>query len=100
MGALDDGGAEAGRDEELRSGGDGAVDLLGADDGAGPDDQLGELLEGGEGGLGARGAVGDLDDVEAAGEQGPSERHGVVGVVDHDDGDDPCRSEGLGDGLL
>ena len=84
----DDVDRQAGADDEPGPGVDDLVDLVGDQHGTGADVQAGQPGQPADRLEPGVGAQGDLHDVDAAGEQRLAERHGLVGVVEHDHRDD------------
>ena len=90
-----DGFVEAGGNAELRASVDGLTRLVGGENGTGADAHIGQLAaDEGDGLGGGGGAESDFDDVQSAGEQGLSERHGVIRVVNDGDADEAGFEKG------
>ena len=89
----DDVDRQAGADDEPGPGVDDLVDLVGDQHGTGADMHAGQPGQPADRLEPRVGAQGDLDDVDPAGEQRLAERHGLVGVVEHDHRDDRAPAQ-------
>jgi len=92
--ALDHRAAQPGRDHKAGPGPPGLVDLRRRQDGARTDEDVPAVDHRADGILCGSGAEGHLRDGEPTRDQGSGQPDRVGGVVEHDDGDESCGTQG------